>query len=73
MNEEIKNKLADRKKNAEAVNDRIKLQLGDRIEKMLAPIVRVIDDMLDTNIKDCSGCKRRKKWLNDLTDTNKDI
>jgi hypothetical protein len=43
------------------------VRVGDKLEKLLAPIVKVIDETLDTNIKDCSACKKRKEWLNDLT------
>lgn len=48
-------------------------QLGDKVEKALEPIVKVIDDKLGTNIKGCSGCQKRKQWLNQLTQPKEPI
>jgi hypothetical protein len=45
-----------------------RVRLGDSIEKVLAPIVRVLDDNLGTDFKNCSGCEKRKEWLNNLTE-----
>jgi hypothetical protein len=39
--------------------------LGDRVEKVAQPIAKLIDDVFNTDIQNCGGCKSRKKWLND--------
>lgn len=41
-------------------------RLGDAVEKMLEPVVEVIDNKLGTNIKGCAGCQKRKEILNQL-------
>ena len=41
---------------------------GDRIHAVAQPIAVAIDAVLKTNIKGCSGCKKRRAWLNSLTE-----
>jgi len=38
--------------------------LGDIVERVAQPIAKTIDKALGTNIKNCSGCKKRKELLN---------
>lgn len=38
--------------------------LGDQVEKIAQPIARAIDRVAGTNIRNCGGCQKRKKWLN---------
>jgi hypothetical protein len=40
--------------------------LGDIVERVAQPIAKAIDKFLGTNIKECGGCKKRKKFLNEL-------
>ncbi len=39
---------------------------GDLIYNIAQPIAKTIDRILGTNIKECNGCKRRRKKLNQL-------
>lgn len=41
-----------------------KLGLGDRVERIAQPIAKVVDKILGTNIQNCTGCRKRKQWLN---------
>lgn len=41
-----------------------KVRIGDRVEMVLKPIAQAIDSVAGTDIKNCSGCKKRKEWLN---------
>ncbi len=45
---------------------RPRMRLGDKVEKILKPVVEVIDNNLGTNLKECQGCKKRKEMLNKL-------
>jgi hypothetical protein len=38
--------------------------LGDIVYNIAQPIAKVIDSTLGTNIKNCGGCKKRRKLLN---------
>jgi hypothetical protein len=38
--------------------------LGDRVERIAQPIARAIDRVAGTNIRGCSACQVRKKYLN---------
>ncbi len=41
--------------------------VGDLIERIAKPIAGIIDSAFGTKISKCSGCKKRKRWLNRLT------
>lgn len=39
---------------------------GDVIHKIVNPIAETLDKTLKTNIKNCDGCKKRRKKLNEM-------
>lgn len=39
--------------------------LGDVVEKIAQPIAGSIDKIFGTNVKNCGGCRKRKKSLNE--------
>jgi len=43
---------------------RRKLLLGDAVAAVAQPIARAIDKRLGTDIEHCTGCGKRRKWLN---------
>lgn len=51
---------------------RHKRRLGDFVEDALKPIVEVVDEKFGTNLKGCEACRRRKQWLNSLTEEKSD-
>ena len=51
---------------------RKKIKLGRAVEKVAQPIAGAIDKVAGTNIKECGGCKKRKEWLNGLTEQTLD-
>lgn len=44
-------------------------RLGDRIERLLRPLVRCSDLWLGTRLAGCAGCARRKEWLNQVLES----
>lgn len=43
------------------------IKIGDAVETIAQPIAGTIDKLTGTELKECSACKKRKEWLNNLT------
>jgi hypothetical protein len=43
------------------------IKIGDAVEVIAQPIAGTIDKLTGSKLKECSSCKKRKEWLNNLT------
>lgn len=41
--------------------------LGDVVERVAKPVVRLVDSVFGTDLENCGGCQKRKEFLNSLT------
>lgn len=41
--------------------------IGDKLAIVFQPIARVLDSVAGTNLRNCGGCAKRQKALNQLT------